>query len=232
MTDERNAGLTSKLLTQILLWFAITAALLFIPAGTLHWPSAWAYLVLWLITGTWSGLVLAKENPDILRERMRPLRQQSQKGWDRPILVTILAGWVALHVVAGLDFRYGLSFVPLWLSVVGALGFVLATYVFHIVMLENSYASPLVKVDAERGHKVVSTGPYAWVRHPMYSGAIPYFIGAPLLLGSWYALAVGILLIGVLALRATWEEQVLMTELAGYADYAQRVRYRLVPGVW
>jgi protein-S-isoprenylcysteine O-methyltransferase Ste14 len=99
-------------------------------------------------------------------------------------------------------------------------------------MRENSYASPLVKIDAERGHKVISTGPYAWVRHPMYGAAIPYFIGVPLLLGSWYALAIGFLLIGILALRAVWEEQTLMTELPGYTDYAQRVRYRLVPWVW
>jgi protein-S-isoprenylcysteine O-methyltransferase Ste14 len=99
-------------------------------------------------------------------------------------------------------------------------------------MRENSYASPLVKVDAERGHKVISTGPYAWVRHPMYGGAILYFIGAPLLLGSWYGLVIGLILIGIMALRAVWEEQTLMAELAGYSDYAKRVRYRMVPGVW
>jgi protein-S-isoprenylcysteine O-methyltransferase Ste14 len=227
-----TASLVGRLVSQILLWFAITAALLLVPAGTLHRPSAWAYLLLWLITGTWSGLALAKENPDILRERMRPLRQQAQKSWDRPVLAAILVGWVALHVVTGLDFRYGLSFVPPWLSVLGAVAFVLATYVFHIVMRENSYASPLVKVDAERGHKVISTGPYAWVRHPMYGGAILYFIGAPLLLGSWYGLVIGLILIGIMALRAVWEEQTLMAELAGYSDYAKRVRYRMVPGVW
>jgi protein-S-isoprenylcysteine O-methyltransferase Ste14 len=227
-----TASLVGRLVSQILLWFAITAALLLVPAGTLHRPSAWAYLLLWLITGTWSGLALAQEKPHNLREPMRPLRQQAQKSWDRPVLAAILVGWAALHVIAGLDFRYGLSFVPPWLSVLGAVAFVLATYVFHIVMRENSYASPLVKVDAERGHKVISTGPYAWVRHPMYGGAILYFVGAPLLLGSWYALVVGILLIGIMALRAVWEEQTLIAELAGYADYAKRVRYRMVPGVW
>ncbi|HVZ05326.1 isoprenylcysteine carboxylmethyltransferase family protein [Hyphomicrobium sp.] len=232
MAGERNTNLASKLITQILLWFAVTAMLLFVPAGTLRWPSAWIYLALWLLTGTWSGLVLVRQNPDILRERMRPLRQQAQKSWDRPVLMAILVGWVALHVVAGLDFRTGLSFVPRWLTVVGAVAFVFATYIFHVVMRENSYASPLVKIDAERGHKVISTGPYAWVRHPMYGAAIPYFIGVPLLLGSWYALAIGFLLIGILALRAVWEEQTLMTELPGYTDYAQRVRYRLVPWVW
>jgi protein-S-isoprenylcysteine O-methyltransferase Ste14 len=122
--------------------------------------------------------------------------------------------------------------VPRWLEAAGAICFLLAIYVFHIVMRENTYASAVVKVDTERGHKVISTGPYAWVRHPMYGGAIFYLVGAPLLLGSWYALAIGIILIGILALRAVWEEQTLMAELPGYADYAQRVRYRMLPGVW
>jgi len=109
---------------------------------------------------------------------------------------------------------------------------VFAIYVFHIVMLENSYASPVVKIDTERGHRVVSTGPYAWVRHPMYAGAIFYFLGTALLLGSWYAFAIGIVLIAIIALRAMWEEETLKAELPGYADYASRVTYRLVPGVW
>jgi protein-S-isoprenylcysteine O-methyltransferase Ste14 len=131
-----------------------------------------------------------------------------------------------------LDVRYGLSAVPRWLEAAGAIGFLLAIYIFHIVMRENTYASAVVKVDTERGHKVISTGPYAWVRHPMYGGAIFYFVGAPLLLGSWCALAIGIALIGILALRVVWEEQTLTAELPGYADYAKRVRYRMVPGVW
>jgi len=109
---------------------------------------------------------------------------------------------------------------------------VMGIYVFHIVMRENSYASTVVKVDTERGHKVISTGPYAWVRHPMYAGAIFYFLGTALLLGSWCAFAIGIVLIAIIALRAVWEEEMLVNELPGYADYARRVKYRLVPGVW
>jgi protein-S-isoprenylcysteine O-methyltransferase Ste14 len=235
MTDMTNAehdGLVRKLITQTILWLAITGAILFLAAGTLRWPAAWVFLAIWLLGGLWSGLTLVKENPDILQERLRPLGQQPKRGWDRPILIAILVSWAALHIVAGLDVRYDLSFVPLWLQVAGAIGFALSIYVFHIVMRENSYASPVVKVDTERGHKVISTGPYAWVRHPMYGGAILYFIGAPLLLGSWYALIIGILLIGILALRAVWEEQTLMAELPGYSDYAKRVRHRMLPGVW
>jgi protein-S-isoprenylcysteine O-methyltransferase Ste14 len=232
MNNAERDGLVRKLITQTLLWLAITGALLFVPAGTMEWPGAWVFLAIWLAGGLFSGLLLAKQNPDILKERLRPPMQQAQKGWDRPILLAILLAWAMLHIGAGLDVRYGLSSVPVWLKAAGAIGFALSIYVFHIVMRENSYASAVVKVDAERGHKVISTGPYAWVRHPMYSGAILYFIGAPLLLGSWYALAIGILLIGILALRSVWEEQTLATELEGYADYAQRVRYRLVPGVW
>lgn len=232
MNDAEHDGLVRKLVTQTLLWLAITAALLFVPAGTLRWPEAWIFLGLWLAGGLVSGLSLAKQSPDILKERLRPPMQQAQKGWDRPLLLAILVGWAAFHIVAGLDARYGLSTVPRWLEVAGAIGFLLAIYVFHIVMRENTYASAVVKVDTERGHKVISTGPYAWVRHPMYGGAIFYFVGAPLLLGSWCALAIGIALIGILALRAVWEEQTLMTELAGYADYAKRVRYRMLPGIW
>jgi protein-S-isoprenylcysteine O-methyltransferase Ste14 len=232
MTNAERDALARKLITQTVLWLAITGAILFLAAGTLRWPEAWVFLAIWLLGGLWSGLTLVKDNPDILQERMRPLGQQAQKGWDRPLLIAILVGWAALHIVAGLDVGYDLSFVPGWLKIAGAISFALSIYVFHIVMRENSYASPVVKVDAERGHRVISTGPYAWVRHPMYGGAILYFIGAPLLLGSWYALAIGILMIGILALRAVWEEQMLIAELPGYADYAERVRYRMVPGVW
>ena len=218
---------------QTLLWLAITGALLFAAAGTVRWPEAWAYLGLWLAGAVVSGSLLVQKNPDILKERMRSPMQSQQKRWDRPLLVAIFGGWAALQIVAGLDaVRYGWSHMPLWLEIAGALAVVLGIYVFHIVMLENSYASPVVKVDAERGHRVVSSGPYAWVRHPMYAGAILYFLGTALLLGSWYAFAIGIVLIVIIALRAVWEEETLRAELPGYADYASRVKYRLVPGVW
>jgi protein-S-isoprenylcysteine O-methyltransferase Ste14 len=100
------------------------------------------------------------------------------------------------------------------------------------VMRENSFAAPVVKLQTERGHRVISTGPYAWVRHPMYTGTILFFVGAPLLLGSYWGVAMSPLLVALFAVRARIEEHALLAGLAGYADYAARVRYRLVPGIW
>jgi len=122
--------------------------------------------------------------------------------------------------------------VPLWLQVVGALAIALGLYVFHAVMLANTFASPVVKIQTERKHQVVSTGPYALVRHPMYAGVIPMTVGTALLLGSWVALAWSLAVIAVLAIRAVLEEATLASELEGYEAYAARVRYRLIPGVW
>jgi protein-S-isoprenylcysteine O-methyltransferase Ste14 len=122
--------------------------------------------------------------------------------------------------------------VPVWLRVVGAVLICVTFYVMWLVTRENSFAAPVVKVQKERGHKVVSTGPYAFVRHPMYGGIIPLFIGTPLLLGSWWGLLFSVVLLLLLAIRAVLEERTLMAELDGYADYARRVRYRLVPRLW
>jgi protein-S-isoprenylcysteine O-methyltransferase Ste14 len=164
---------------------------------------------------------------------MRSPLQQDQKPWDRPLILAIFGGWALLHVVAGLDAkRFEWSDMPIALEVLGAIAIFFAIYLFHIVMRENAYASAVVKIDAGRGHKVISTGPYAWVRHPMYAGAIFYFLGTALLLGSWYAFVFGLVLIAVIAFRAVREERMLAAELPGYADYARRVKYRLVPGVW
>jgi len=233
MTNAERDIVVRRFVVQTLLWLAISGAILFASAGTVQWPEGWAYLGLWLAGAIISGLTLAQKNPEILKERMRSPMQAQQKRWDKPLLWAIFGGWTVLLIVAGLDaVRFGWSWMPLWLEIAGALALVFAIYVFHIVMLENSYASPVVKIDTERGHRVVSTGPYAWVRHPMYAGAIFYFLGTALLLGSWYAFAIGIVLIAIIALRAMWEEETLKAELPGYADYASRVTYRLVPGVW
>jgi protein-S-isoprenylcysteine O-methyltransferase Ste14 len=128
--------------------------------------------------------------------------------------------------------RFGWSRMPIWAQAIGAILIALCMYVACLTFRENSYAAPVVKIASERGHRVVSSGPYAYVRHPMYAGALLFFIGAPLLLGSWYGLAVAPALIAVLAARAVMEERMLADELPGYRDYAMRVRCRLIPGLW
>ncbi len=121
---------------------------------------------------------------------------------------------------------------PLWLQVLGAIAIAVSMYIMYLIMRTNSFAAPVVKIQAERGHRVISDGPYAIVRHPMYGGTLLLIVGIPLLLGSWWGLALSPRLILLFAVRAVMEERTLMAELPGYTDYAARVRYRLVPFLW
>lgn len=233
MATDFNDPLIRRLIVHTVIWLAILGAILFLSAGTLDWPEAWVFLIESGILGLASGIAIARHDPQLLRERMRGPIQSEQKPWDKVLLAVVLVLCLAMPIIAGFDaVRWHTSEMPAWLKVLGAAGVALGLYAFHVVMLTNSYATAVVRIQSERGHQVISTGPYAYVRHPMYSGAIVYFLGLALLLGSWYAVAIALVVIALFGLRAVWEEQTLMDELPGYAAYAQRVRYRLIPGVW
>ena len=225
--------LMRRLIVHTVIWLVILGAILFLSAGTLDWPEAWVLLIGSGALGLVSALIIARHDPALMRERMRGPIQSQQKPWDKALLVVVFVLCLAMFIVAGLDaVRYRTSNMPLWLEVTGAAGIALGIYIFHVVMRTNSYATAVVRIQNERGHQVISTGPYAFVRHPMYSGAILYFLGIALLLGSWYAVGIAVALIALFGLRAVWEEQTLIDELPGYAAYAERVRYRLIPGIW
>ena len=148
-------------------------------------------------------------------------------------MTAFLVLWCAWFVLMSLDaVRFGWSHMPLWLQVIGAVAIAVSMYIMHLIMRTNTFAAPVVKIQAERGHRVVSDGPYAVVRHPMYGGTLLLIAGVPLLLGSWCGLAFAPLIVLLFAVRAVMEERMLMAELPGYTDYAARVRYRLVPYVW
>lgn len=207
--------------------------LLFVPAGTLAWPAAWIFLIEFSIASALITRWLLRNNPALLAERMKPLIQRDQKLWDKALMSLFLLLWCAWFVVMSLDAaRFGWSHVPLWLQALGALAIAFSMYIMFVIMRTNSFAVPVVKIQAERGQRVISDGPYAIVRHPMYSGALLLILGTPLLLGSWWGLALAPALILLFAVRAVMEERTLMAELPGYADYAARVRHRLVPFVW
>jgi protein-S-isoprenylcysteine O-methyltransferase Ste14 len=224
--------LVRRLIKQTVIWLAVLGAVLFLVAGTFDWPGAWVLLTESAVLGLLSGVRIARHDPELLKERMRGPIQKEQKPWDKRLLTVIFSLCFLMPIVAGLEVRFGTSTVPGWLQVLGALGLAFGIYVFHVVMETNSYASAVVRIQSERGQKVISTGPYAYVRHPMYAGAVAYFLGLGLLLGSWYAVGIGVLIIALFGLRAVWEEETLARELDGYAAYAERVRYRLIPGVW
>jgi protein-S-isoprenylcysteine O-methyltransferase Ste14 len=221
-----------KLLLQNLIWIVAMGALLFVPAGTLHWPAAWVFLGTIAILGVSCGLWLARTDPALLAERMHPMMQSGQPLADKIFMLAFGVVALSWFLVIGFDERMHASHVPTALQALG-LAMLLGSVGFIMwVMRENSFAAPVVKLQTERGHRVVSTGPYAWVRHPMYSGSVLFFVGAPLLLGSWWGAGMLPLFIALFAIRARIEERALIAGLPGYADYATRVRYRLLPGLW
>jgi len=221
-----------RLIVSTMGLIAAMAVFLLVPAGTLDWPAAWGYLaemgVLSLALGFW----LARHDPALLAERLGSPFQPTQKSWDKIFIAVVMVLYIGWLVLIGLDARWGISRVPLWLQALGALDVALSTYATFLTFRANSYAAPVVKIQRERGHRVVSTGPYAYVRHPMYAGGLLMLVGMPLQLGSWLGLAAVTLLLPLLVFRILMEERTLVQELDGYRDYAQRVRWRLIPRIW
>jgi protein-S-isoprenylcysteine O-methyltransferase Ste14 len=222
----------AKLLLQNTIVVIAMGALLFAAAGSLDWPAAWVMLIVSAILGPACGLWLAKTDPALLAERMRPTFQANQPAADKIFMLIFFLALLLWFVAIGLDRRANASDVPLLLQAIGLAMYLLSIAFIMWVFRENSFAAPVVKVQAERHQRVISSGPYAFVRHPMYSGIMLYFLGIPLLLGSWWGVAFAPVFAILFAIRARIEERALVEGLPDYADYAARVRYRLVPGLW
>src|SRR3981081_2682542 len=163
---------------------------------------------------------------------MRPMMQDDQPAADKKFMLAFGAAALIWLIAIGLDRRMHGSDVSVTLQALGLLMLVLCSGFIMWVMRENSFAAPVIKLQTERGHRVISSGPYAWVRHPMYSGAVLFFIGVPLLLSSWWGVVMSPLFILLFAIRAGIEERALIAGLPGYADYTRQGRTRLVPGLW
>jgi protein-S-isoprenylcysteine O-methyltransferase Ste14 len=222
----------AKLLLQNTFFVVAMGALLFASAGTLHWPGAWALLATSAVLGPACGLWLAKTDPALLAERMRLTAREEQPAADKKFMLVFAATALIWLVAMGLDRRLHASDMPLALQVLGLAMYLASIGFIMWVFRENSFAAPVIKVQTARGHHVISTGPYAFVRHPMYSGVMLFFFGVPLLVGSWWGVALAPLFAILFAVRAGIEERALIAGLPGYADYAARVRYRLLPGIW
>jgi len=222
----------ARLFLQNTIFTAAMGALLFASAGTLQWLSAWVFLVTSAALGPLCGWWLYRSDPALLAERLRPVIQRNQPAADKAFIIAFIAAILAWLIVIGLDRRSLASNVPLAFQVLGFVLYLACTMFTMWVFRENSFAAPVVKLQAERAQHVISTGPYAHIRHPMYTGMIMFFAGVPLLLGSWWGLAVAPVLLLLLTVRIRIEERTLRAGLPGYSDYAARVRYRLLPGLW
>jgi protein-S-isoprenylcysteine O-methyltransferase Ste14 len=207
--------------------------LLFLPAGTWRWPQAWALLAIFAIGSGTFGAWLLQRDPALLAARLGPLMQRGQPLWDKAFLLAFAFVWCGWLVLMALDAQaWRTSDMPPLLNVIGCLlviaGFAATVIVFRV----NSFAAPVVRIQSEREQRVIDTGPYALVRHPMYAAGLIYIVGMPLLLGSWYGLLIVPVMIVGIASRAVFEERLLQRDLPGYADYMRRVRYRLIPRLW
>ena len=218
---------------KAVLWTVFTMAVPFVAAGTLRWPGGWAYVAEFVLCSALLTLWLARRDPGLLKERMGGVFQEGQSLSDKIFMGLMIVLWYGWMVLMAFDARrWHWSSMPTALQVLGGVLIPAGYFIIWLTFRANTFAAPVVKIQAERGQHVVSTGPYAIVRHPMYAGAIIYLLGTPLLLGSWYGLATLPLLVAALCLRIRIEEATLREGLAGYGAYAARVRWRVVPGVW
>ena len=211
--------------------FALVVAGFFWVAGDWEWWRGWGYLAVVLVGHGGSGLIVWRHDPELIRRRSRP--GAGTKRWDQWWLAGFALCYLAIWVVGALDHRFGWSQMPIWLFVPGALLYSLFATGITLSMLANPHFEKTVRIQTDRDHKVIDTGPYAIVRHPGYAVLIVgYLLPAPLLLGSWWAFVPAVACSLWVVLRTTLEDRTLRRELDGYDEYAQRVRYRLCPRLW
>ena len=214
-------------LIKFLIGLLLVALLIFLPAGTLAYPGGLLSLCLLFVPMLLLGIVMLARARDLLRKRLDVKEKQgTQKGVVAVMGLIFLGGFI----LAGLDFRFGWSKVPLPVVIVASVLFLVGYALYAEVMRENAYLSRTIKV--EEGQTVISTGLYAVVRHPMYTASTVMFLALPLILGSWYALIPFALYPVIMVIRIRGEEKLLTAELAGYEEYKRKVRYRLIPFIW
>lgn len=230
MSPQVKRGVTRWIVRETM-GVVMLALMLFLAAGTMNWIAGWAMVLImagWVIA---TAIVVIPRYPELLAERVGP--KKGAKTWDTALLSLYGVMMMILWIVAGLDVRYS------WSSEIGRvaqsitmlmviLGYALVVWATGV----NAFFSQVVRIQSERGHTVISTGPYRYVRHPAYAGMILVVLGAPLMLGSWWALLPGILCALLVIVRTVLEDRTLQAELPGHVAYAQHTRYRLVPGVW
>jgi protein-S-isoprenylcysteine O-methyltransferase Ste14 len=213
--------------------FLVFALLLFGGAGTLAWRPAWAFLALLFAASVLITRKIARDDPALLDERLKPPFQPGQPDWDKIFLAGFIAFFLAWLALMGADaVRFRWTAWPDWVAWVGADGIVVAMWISFRSLQANPFAASVVRIQTERGHRVISSGPYAYVRHPLYAAALLFLPSTALMLGSLAGLVATIPLVGGLIARTLLEDRELHSALFGYADYARRVRYRLLPYIW
>jgi protein-S-isoprenylcysteine O-methyltransferase Ste14 len=223
-------GVNKRAFGGLLVLVLAIAALLFIPAGTLDYWQAWTFLGVYSTASLAITLYLMKNDPKLLERRMRGGPAAEKEPTQKVIMLFASAGFIGLLIIPALDNRFGWSHMPPAVALVGdgllALGWLAIFFVFK----ENSFTSATIELAPDQ--KVISTGPYALVRHPMYAGGLVMLAGIPIALGSWWGLLALVATMPALVWRLLDEEKFLARNLRGYVEYQEKVRYRLIPHVW
>lgn len=225
-----KSGISARF-RQILIFFILQGVLLFGCAGTAHWIWAWVYLAISFVVVAVNGTVMLKRSPETIAERGKP---GEMKQWDKIVSFSYsVAFFLLIPSVAGLDARFGWTgdMAAGW-HFAGAVALILGYGLAGWAMIANAFFSSVARIQRERGHTVCHTGPYKFVRHPGYAGFILQSFANAFLLGSLWALIPSVLSATVLIVRTSLEDRMLREELTGYADYANEVRYRIIPGLW
>lgn len=226
-TTSDNKKLSVMVITRLAFSIPVVGLIIFLPAGTLRYWQGWMYMVTLFTPMLFVFGYLLKNDPELLERRMRTKEKEAQQN---RIIKLGYPLFLAAFILPGFDIRYGWSNMPAMVSILADV-LVFAGYViFFFVLRENSYASRVIEVEKEQ--KVISTGPYALVRHPMYLGVLLMYGFSPLALGSWWALIPAASIVAVLVARIKNEEEVLLRELPGYAEYLQKTRFRMIPWLW
>jgi protein-S-isoprenylcysteine O-methyltransferase Ste14 len=231
--NTQTKFMTPKTILRLALVLFVFPLIPMIISGVWDWWEAWVYVIISALGFIISRALAARRHPDILDERSRSMELQGAKSWDKILAPALAFGSLLILIVAGLDKSYGWT-TPFSLNsklvalLVIVLGYVLGSW----ALIENKFFSGVVRIQEDRGHRVVTTGPYRFVRHPGYAGTLWVYLVMPILFDSLWAFIPSLLLLGVLVLRTSLEDRTLQAELPGYAEYTQKTRYRLFPGIW
>jgi len=224
------ASLNAKAWLALAVLAVVMGLLLFVPAGTIHYWQAWVYLSIFFGASVFTTIYLMRNDPALLQRRMSGGPTAEKRAPQRVIMVFASVGFVALLVVSALDRRFGWSVVPLYVVIAGDLLVAVGFYFIFLVYRANTFSSATIQVAPNQ--TVISTGPYALVRHPMYASATLYVIGTPPALASYWGLLGAAAMLPFLIWRLVDEERLLARNLPGYTEYQKRVPHRVVPGIW
>ncbi|NYZ76285.1 isoprenylcysteine carboxylmethyltransferase family protein [Candidatus Micrarchaeota archaeon] len=217
---------------QVLFSMLLMAALFFLSAGRLDLPRVWFFFGLYLVSLLINMVIFLKYNPEVVKARSEMLKIGEMKWWDKVYAGLYMLLMFALPVVCGLNVRFQASALGIEYYLAGILLFVAGWSFTSWALVVNKFFEGAVRIQKERGHKVVSTGPYAIIRHPGYAGMIVLYLAMPFGLGSLYGLIPALLLAAAFVFRTHFEDEMLQKELKGYREYAKKTRYKLLPGVW